>query len=392
MSEFIDTFGFERADVGLHNWRERPYSAWAFQNVGEIVNSATVTAGNNTESRDRASPDGLESETVCPGTGRETIEEFLTRSHTESLVVTRSGQCVMDWHARHTMPALPHILFSISKSITGLLAGILEDQGLLDPSRTVAHYVPEAAPSGYGDCPLQYVLDMRVSLDFIEDYLDTTGGYARYRRATGWNPSEPGQPVEGLERFLFSLAKGDEPHGGDFRYLSPNSDLLGLVLERVTGKAFADLMSDLLWQPLGAATDGAITLDPFGAPRCAGGISVTTHDLARLGELILNEGAAGSRQIVSARWLNDMRDNGDADAWAEGDFATMMPGGRYRNKWYQLGPGARQIAGVGIHGQWLFIDPETQAVIAKNSSQALPLDEALDLQSIALFTQISAMV
>ncbi|MDH3740307.1 MAG: beta-lactamase family protein [Hyphomicrobiales bacterium] len=388
MSQFADTYGFERADVGLHNWRERPYNAWAFQNVGELVECQTIAAGTASSAIDEAPSDDL----LARDFGSGTIESFMARSSTESFLVSKAGQLVLEWHAGHTMPENPHIVFSVSKSITALIAGVLQDQGLFDPGQTVAHYMSEAIGSGYADCPLQHLLDMRVSLAFTEDYLDTTGDFARYRRATGWNPAEPGQAAEGLAKFLFSLAKGDEPHGGNFRYLSPNTDLLGLILERVSGKPYADLVSELLWQPLGTGTDAAIAMDGHGAPRAAGGICVTARDLLRLGHMILNGGTVGATRIISENWLTDTRNNGDPGAWADGDFAASMGPGRYRNKWYQLGPDSRQIVAVGIHGQWLFIDPRTEVVIVKLSSQALPLDEALDLQCLKLYGHISAMI
>ena len=66
----------------------------------------------------------------------------------------------------------PHILFSVSKSFTGAMAGILVDQGLLDPDSPVIKYVPEVAGSAYGDCMVRQVLDMTVSSSFSEDYLN----------------------------------------------------------------------------------------------------------------------------------------------------------------------------------------------------------------------------
>lgn len=389
MSEFSDVFGFERADVGLHNWREGLYNAWAFQNIGELLETAAIATGKTSSAIDEAVTNDLLTQEFALETNAETIECLLARSNTESFLVSKAGKLVLEWNAGHASPQKPHIVFSVSKSITALVAGILQDRGLFDPRQTVAHYLPEASRSGFGDCSLQHVLDMRVSLAFTEDYLDTTGSFARYRRATGWNLPEPGQEAEGLATFLYSLAKGDEPHGGNFRYLSPNTDLLGLVLERVSGKAYADLVSELLWQPLGAGTDAVIAMDGHGAPRAAGGLCVTARDLLRLGHLILNGGAVGPTQIISESWLADMRNGGDPGAWANGDFAAAMGPGRYRNKWYQLGPDSRQTIAVGIHGQWLFVDPKTEVVIVKLSSQPAPLDEALDLQCLQLYGQIS---
>ena len=86
------------------------------------------------------------------------------------------------------------------------------------------------------------------------------------------------------------------PHGGPFNYVSPNTDLLGWAIERAMGRRYADLMSELIWKPMGARRSAYITVDRLGAPRCAGGVCATVRDLARVGQLIVEDGARGSMQ------------------------------------------------------------------------------------------------
>ena len=114
----------------------------------------------------------------------------------------------------------PHILFSVSKSLTGALAGCLVADGLLDVEAPVKLYVPEVDGSAYGDATVRHVLDMTVSLDFEENYLDQTGAFALYRMATGWNPTS--KPAD-LKSFLVELGRLSRPHGQRFAYRSPNS-------------------------------------------------------------------------------------------------------------------------------------------------------------------------
>src|SRR5262249_4405055 len=157
-----------------------------------------------------------------------------------------------------------------------------------------------------------------------------------------------------------------------------NTDLLGWILERASGVRFADLLSTLLWQPMGAQCSAYITVDRLGAPRCAGGICTTTMDLARVGQLILQNGRRNDTQIIPARWIEDMRGAGDAKAWAAGDLLSYF-GDRtmhYRNQWYMLRD--KDIAfGLGVYGQNVFVDQANELVIAKLSSQAPPLDAGL---------------
>jgi CubicO group peptidase (beta-lactamase class C family) len=302
--------------------------------------------------------------------------------------VLQGGSCVVERYDHGLRPEMPHIIFSVSKSVTGTLAGIIVGDGRLDPDAPVTRYIPEVAGSAYGDCLVRHVLDMTVSTSFVEDYLDPSGDFARYRVATGWNPVT-GEPAD-LRSFLTTLGRGAEPHGAMFHYVSPNSDLLGWILERATGTPYAVLLSEELWQPMGASDDAYITVDRLGAPRTAGGLCVTLRDLARVGELMRRRGAAAGRQLVPESWIDDILTNGDEAAWRRGRAAgSILPGGRYRSQWYSVGDDHGAFCAIGIHGQWIYVDPATGIVIAKLSSQPLPVDEAMEELQLAGFAAIA---
>ncbi|CAN5407880.1 serine hydrolase [soil metagenome] len=387
-TQFEQRYGFARSDVTLATWRKSPYSRWSFQNVREAVPDMQISCAGERAEDAPVSPDALLSETIRIGDKNETVGAFLKRSDTDLLVAMKGGRFVADYVAPYADPDRPHILFSISKSITGLLAGILAEMGVIDLDAPVIDYVPDAKGGAFDGATIRHLLDMRVSLAFEESYLNQDGDYARYRRATLWNPAIPGQPQESLREFLLSLHQAPAPHGGAFYYQSPNSDFLGVLLEEAAGIRFADLVSELIWQPLGARKHGAVSVDRAGTARVAGGISVTVRDLARLGEMLRRGGTVGDgRRIAPSGWLHDMMTAGDAKAWAAGDLNLLIPGGRYRSKWYQTGDGA--FCGIGIHGQWLYVDPERETVIVKLSSQPLPQDDALDLEVITFLRALS---
>lgn len=386
---FDSTFGFARKDVTLGNWREQPFNAWAFQNVSEMVPSTRIAAREGNLEAAPLDLDGLLGETIELNGRSETAAAFLARSSTDALVVMKKGHFVGDWFAPKMKPEARHIIFSISKSLTAILAGALEADGKLDPNAPVTTYVPEAVGSVYANATVRHVLDMTVSLDFEEAYLDPESAFARYRRATMWNP---GGGAESLREFIVTLQQLDEPHGQTFRYRSPNSDLLGLIVERAAGQRYAELMSDKLWKPLGAKRDGFVTVDREGTARAAGGISVAARDLARVGEMMRQGGVAEGGRIVPQAWVEDTIHGGDAAAWQRGDMVNLFANGRYRNKWYQTGNAAGAYCGIGIHGQWLYVDQKAEVVIAKMSSQALPVDDPLDLDNVAFFEAICARV
>lgn len=375
----------------LANWRLAPHSQWAFQRVNQLMPTATINSGPFKPSFNEKLFNNLDDKVIDSDSGQ-TVSQHLHDTFADNLIILQKGDIVHRWHAPHSKPQNPHILFSISKSITAMVAGILQHQGLLDVGKPVGFYLPGCRGSAYDDCSVQNVLDMTVALDFEESYLDPDGDYRRYRDATGWNPVDQNNPGPDLESFLYSIKKANRNHGEIFEYKSPNSDLLGLLLERVAGIPYAELVSQLLWQPMGANCDAYVTVDRSLLARGAGGICATIDDLARIGQLILDRGSVGNRQVIAEQWIDDTANNGDPAAWSKGEFTDLAPKGNYRNKWYLMGNADRVSMAIGIHGQWLYVNPEKQIVIAKQASQPLPLDDELDAQSIGFFRQICRLI
>ena len=389
-SDFQDAYGFERRDVTLPNWRTAPYSHFSFHNVRELVPTAEIPCAAEQPEEALSASALLDAPLDTGVAGKTTARAFLDHAHTDSFVLMRRGEIVAEHYAPHSGVNARHIIFSVSKSLTAVVSGILEAEGVIDPDRPVTDYLPEAKGSVFGDCTYRDVLDMRVSLDFEEAYLDPDGAFARYRRATLWNPQEPGQPSETLADFLLTLKKADRPHGGPYYYASPNADLLGVILHRASGKRFPELMSELLWKPLGARNHALVTVDAIGTCRTAGGICVTARDLARVGQMLLTGGTANGARVLPQSWIDDMRNAGSHEAWAASE-STTMPNGRYRSQWYQTGEADGSYCAIGIHGQWLYVDPSRETVLVKLSSQPNPLDDELKHDNLAFFRAISRL-
>lgn len=386
---FEARYGFARKDVRLETWRLSPFNRWSFQNVGELVPSAHVAAAPGGGEHAKSLGALLEEKVSLAG-GSETVESFLKRSDTDGLTILKAGKLVGDWSAPHMPFGSRHIIFSISKSVTAILAGILEGEGVFDPNAPVTKYIPEAKGLAYGDASVRNVLDMTVSLDFEEAYLDPESAFARYRRSTLWNP---GGGSESLAAFLMTIQRLSEPHGQTYRYRSPNSDVLGILVERASGMRVTELLREKLWLPLGAASDMSVTVDMEGTARTAGGMSMTPRDLARIGEMMRQGGTANGRRIVPEAWVRDtVATGGSSEAWQRGTMAFLFPKGRYRNKWYQTGHDSGAFCGIGIHGQWLYVNPKAEVVIAKMSSQPEPVDDKLDEDIVAFLEAVSLMV
>ena len=376
--------------VTIANMQEGPFNRWAFRNMRRLLPSANVWRGDGEVAELPVSPvhlDDIEFESA--GTGTVTVKEALDRGYTDGFVVLHEGAIVAERYAAGVEPHEPHLLMSVTKSFTGSLTGIVAERGLLSPDDLVTDIVPEVAGSAYDGACVRHVLDMTVSMDYDEDYDNPDSDVALLDVAAGWRPEREGAP-DNLRDYIGTMRKAEGEHGVAFHYVSTNTDLLGWILERVSGTDFATLLSREIWRPMGTEFDAYITLDRLGAPQTDGGLCVTTRDLARFGQLHLQQGVMNGRRIVPEEWVRDFRENGDPAVWDRGNFAEFLPGFHYRSKWYtdRRDPHHPSL-GLGIHGQFLFVDPVAGVVIAKHSSHPRPADEAWFDDTVRAFEAIA---
>ncbi len=376
--------------VTIANMQEGPFNRWAFRNMRRLLPSANVWRGDGEVAELPVSPvhlDDIEFESA--GNGTVTVKEALDRGYTDGFVVLHEGAIVAERYAAGVEPHEPHLLMSVTKSFTGSLTGIAVETGLLSPDDLVTDIIPEVVGSAYDGACVRHVLDMSVSMDYDEDYDNPDSDVALLDVAAGWRPVREGAP-DNLRDYIRTMRKAEGEHGVAFHYVSTNTDLLGWILERVCGTDFATLLSREIWRPMGAEFDAYVTLDRLGAPQTDGGLCVTTRDLARFGQLHLQQGVMNGRRIVPEEWIRDFRENGDAGAWDRGNFAEFLPGFHYRSKWYtdRRDP-HHPCLGLGIHGQFLFVDPVAGVVIAKHSSHPRPADEAWFDDTVRAFEAIA---
>jgi len=358
--------------VNLGNWRNSPFSRWAFRNIRDILPVAEIAPSAETA----AAPLPVRSMSFARfclrGEGGVALglDDVLRATATDGIVILHKGRVVFEAYDHGLTPRAPHIIMSATKSIVGLVTGILQASGDLDVDAPVSRYLPEMEATAYAGATIRQLLDMRTGIDFDAEQ------QRAYAVATNWDPLRDGETTQGLYAFFQSLKSSHKPHGGPFKYVSANTDLLGWAIERATGESFAALVSGLLWKPMGAEDAAYMTLDREGLPRCTGGLCTTVRDLARVGHLMLMGGRCDGRQVVPVSWLDDIARNGDRSAWQQGEFAAGF-GGRdmsYRSGWYVINDDPKTLFAMGIHGQNLFVDQANRLVIAKLSSQHSPID------------------
>ena len=379
MNEFMNTFpSREEAQVTLANWRQPPFNRWGFQHVREIIPTVNIQSVFEEQWQLPSVNSAIMKDLPFSDSkgGIIEFEQFLDITYTDAFVLIHQGQTVLEHYANGMDDSTPHILMSVSKSMLGLLAGVLVAEGMLNRDAEIAQYVPEIQESAFAEATVNDLLDMRTGVHFEEDYQALSGAIIEYRKATNWNPIGRNDDPTDLRTFLPTMKARQGAHGGSFNYISPCTDLLGWVIERAASRRYADLFSELIWKPMGASNSAYITVDRLGAPRAAGGMCMTAMDLARVGQLIVEGGCRDQKRILPKEWLEDIVTSGDSDAWVDGSFRQYWPGRdmHYRSKWYvERGP-KPLLSAFGIHGQHLFVDCENAIVLAKFSSGPMPID------------------
>ena len=354
--------------VTATNFQDAPHSAWGFHHVPELLPTAAVARGSGPVWQLLRRDAGLGALEIALADGSQaTLATLNAAPDIDGIAVLHRGVLVHEAYGNGMEPGDSHILMSTTKSFTGTLAGILIGQGALAEDDRVTDLLPALKGSAYDGATVRHLLDMRIGLDFSEDYDDPESDFAFMDAACGWRPSiRPGAP-DNLEDFIAAM-RGRPPHGGSFHYVSPNAVVLGWVLEAATGERFADLLSRLIWQPMGAELDAHLVLDSRDRSQTEGGLNVALRDLARFGELHRLGGAVNGRAIVPPAWIADLCAGGDRDAWNTGTMAAMMPGHSYRSQWYiDHGHPHRPFFTAGAFGQSVFVDPVAETVVARLS-------------------------
>ena len=376
--------------VTLANWQEPPFNRWAFQHVRELIPTARIARGGPARRLPRTEREvsGIRFSFA----GRElSVAQMLAETYTDGFLILHEGRIVTEQYFNGMTPDVPHLLMSVSKSVTSAVAGVLAGRGLLDASARVEQVIGELGGTSLRGATVQDLLDMRAGTRFDEDYDNLDADVRTYERVYLWRPGD-GQPSPPDALAYYATLQNDGPHGGPFRYRSILTDVLAWVLERASGTRLHELIARELWQPIGAEFDAEITVDAHGNPMADGGICATLRDLGRFGQLFLAGGRARRRAVVPGAWIDDtIRGAADgASAFAGGDNPPgPVPGAHYRNCWWIRDPGLPFYHASGIYGQDIFIHVPARTVAVKLSTWPVPLSESMHELTIAGVTAIA---
>jgi CubicO group peptidase (beta-lactamase class C family) len=244
--------------------------------------------------------------------------------------------------------------------------------------------VPELAACGYADATIRQILDMTTGMRYIEDYTDDNSSVWQFSRAGGFRP-RPANYLgpDGFYAYIETVSK-ESDHGQRFAYKTVNTDTLGWILRRVTGKTVSELLVERFWSTLGMEQDGYFTVDSTGVEFAGGGLNLALRDAARFGEMMRLGGRFNGRQIVPAAVVEDIRRGGNKDHFALAGY-VLLPGWSYRNMWWVSHNEHGAFAARGIHGQSIYVDPAAEMVIARFASHPLGANSNLDPTSLPAY-------
>ena len=368
-----------------------PKLRWTVCHIRELMPTELVGRGIGAPvPLEYAIDDGIDAVTFStPGHGKPmTWAESLSANYTDGIIVIHKGKIVYEKYSGCLDETGQHAAMSMTKSLTGLLAEILVAEGRLDDSRKVSSIVPELDNSAFGSSTIRQVMDMTTALKYSEDYSDPEADIWLYSAAANPlpKPRDYDGPV-GYYEYLQTVKKAGV-HGVSFGYKTINTDALGWILSRATGRELSKLLSERIWSKMGAEQDAYITVDAKGTPFAGGGLSAGLRDLGRIGLLMLNGGVINGKRLFPKAVTENIRLGGDKRAFDMAGYKTLE-GGSYRSMWWNLHNKHGAYAARGVHGQTIYIDPVASMVIARFASFPVAQNARIDPTSLPAYQAVA---
>ncbi|WP_203227981.1 serine hydrolase domain-containing protein [Roseovarius dicentrarchi] len=352
---------------GPTTWDMPPFNRWSFQHIRELFPTTEVRRGTGPVRDLPAAPQERLGDVAFKAMSGETttIDDWLAHSYTDGFLVMSRGKVVTEQYFNDMEGHTPHLSQSVAKSVVGTLAGVLHGEGALDLHAPILDLIPELGKSGYAGATVGQVLDMRSGTRFTEDYNTPGSDMTRIDIASGWRPPVPGEPVPTIREVIQSLP-AEREHGEAFKYRSIETDVVAWALERAGGQSLAHMLSDRIWQHIGAERDGYFTVDGAGTALADGGFNAVLRDYARFGLMMLEGGAVNGKQVVPEAWVRACA-RGDTASFGE-PYTATSPHGAYSNQWWIHDAKRGDFMARGVFGQLIYLDPQTEFMAVKLST------------------------
>lgn len=288
-----------------------------------------------------------------PGSKTRSLESFLEKKKTVAFLAIRNDTLLYEnyFYGYDSSTIVPS--FSVSKSVVSALMGIAIDEGYVySTSQSITFFLKEL-PSEFDAITIEDLLNMRSGIDFKEEYTNPFTDMPKYYYGTD------------LLSYIRKL-RVKEPPDLNYDYISVNTILLGLIIERATATPLNEYLQRKIWEPLGMESDASWSVDSYesGVFKANCCINAIARDFAKFGRLYLHQGNWDGEQVVPEKWvnrsisiINDSRDSQDYP---------------YTYQWRVLENGA--FFAKGILGQYIIVIPEKNLVFVRLGKKVADVD------------------
>jgi CubicO group peptidase (beta-lactamase class C family) len=311
------------------------------------------------------------------------VDDFMARRRTAGLLILKDGEIALERYGMGNGPESRWTSLSTAKSMTATLAGAARHDGAIgsldDPCEA---YVPRLRGSAYEGVTIRNVLRMCSGVAWREDN-DADGRSEVHRLGRAMVSRRPGAILD-----LMCKLPRAHPQGTVFNYSTGESGVLAAVVAAAVGRPLADYFSEKVWGPAGMEADAHWQLECEDGLEMGGlGVSAQLRDVGRFGLLMLEDGEAlNGRRVLPPGW----RDLAGRPNCAATNFGRLTPGdpGGYGYHWWATPPVPGVHAGVfaalGAYGQFIYINPGEQVVVAIQSAWREPKDSVASVETVAL--------
>lgn len=362
---------FPKFDKATWNVEGQDFSRFVYLNTSQFFPQALIHRGGPIADLAFAPDPQIGKIRAKTEEGELTLDEW-SADHLDACIVIKDGQIIYEKYPR-MRPFDKHIWWSVSKSVAGTIVGILEEQGLVDVSEPVETYVDQLKGTDWEGTPVIDILDMASGMtgleaDDPEAYTNSESPYGLFEASLGTQPMTP-KTMFSTYDYLATL-KRQKPSGMKFEYTSVNTFVLGWIAESVTNKPYAQLVSEVFWQKMGAESDGSIIVSPAGAASSHGGISSTLRDLGRYGMLFTPSwDKVANDKVVSDAVIRTIQTTGRSQIFETGLISPkineyMGEKVAFETRQWDFVLEDGDFGKSGYHGQTLYISPSKDLVVA----------------------------
>ena len=283
------------------------------------------------------------------------VKKVINHKYFCSLLVGKDQEILFEKYASDFNEKTPQTIMSITKMFANLFVGELLEKKIIDLNKKISDYLPNIG-SGYASATIQDVLDMNIVNSYSEDYTDPYTSSFLHEPVCGWRLPTNLDDKIGQEEFLNTIQANEKKkltNSTEFsHYKSANTDVIGVLIEKVSGKKLSQWILDAV-EAAGFEDALYMGTDRFGMPWISGGGCLISRDFLRYGLLFSRKGiGVGNRKVGSFKFFNQTIKNKGTKYMELSKDKFLY----YSNSTMKLGD---WIGHSGLGGQFLAVNLKT---------------------------------